>query len=102
MVIHSRNLPAILEYESKKKILNLEVGYSSYRTDNARLNDLPMKLLESMHRLMLQMWPADEAEKARVAVIKAYEERKSEMKALFILTSALLIRPWKSCRPPPR
>ena len=43
-----------------------------------------MKLLESMFRLILQMWPADEAKKARAAVIKAYEERKSEMKATFI------------------
>jgi hypothetical protein len=85
MVTHSRNLPAILEYESKKKTLNLEVAHSNYRNDNTRLNDLLMKLLESMFRLILQMWPADEAEKARAEVIKAYEERKSEMKALFIL-----------------
>ena len=85
MVIHSQNLPAILDQEIEKKILNLEVGHSSNSTDNPRLNDLALKLKESMHWLMLQMWPVDEAEKARVAVIKAYEERKSEMKALFIL-----------------
>lgn len=54
MVIHSRNLPAILEYEIEKKILNLEVGHSSHSTYNARLNDLPMKLLESMHSHVLQ------------------------------------------------
>lgn len=64
--------------------MNPEVAHSSHSTDNARLNDLPMKLLVSIHSFVLQLWPAGEAEKARVAVIKAYEERKSEMKALFI------------------
>jgi len=62
--------------------LNPEVAHCSQSDDYSSLIDLPMKLLESIHSLVLQMWPADEAEKARVAVIKAYEERREEITTL--------------------
>ena len=64
--------------------LNPEVAHCSQSDDYTSLIDLPMKLLESIHSLVIQMWPASEAEKARVAVLKAFEERKGEMKATFI------------------
>jgi len=103
MAIHSRILPDILQslwnveeanseaagmladlYRDIAKYLAPEVVHISHSADNASLHDLPMQLLEFLHSMVLQMWPASEAEKARVAVIKAYEERRGGIETTFI------------------
>jgi len=71
-------------YRDIAKYLAPEVAHISHSADNASLHDLPMQLLETIHSLVLQMWPASEAEKARVAVIKAYEERRGGIETTFI------------------
>jgi hypothetical protein len=66
-------------YRDFAKSLTPEVAHISHSADNVSLRDLPRQLLETIHSLALQMWPASKAEKARVAVIKAYEERRGKM-----------------------
>ncbi len=46
---------------------NLDVG-------NVALCGRPQQLLDTIHALILQTWPVNEAEKARLAVIKAYDD----------------------------
>ena len=48
------------------------------------IHPLPQQLLETIHKLVLAIWPAGESEKARTAVITAYERRRDEISALAI------------------
>jgi hypothetical protein len=61
-------------YRDIAKYLAPEVAHISHDADNTSLRDLPQQLLNTIHTLVLQKWPDSEAERARVAVIKAYEE----------------------------
>ena len=61
------------------------VVHGKRRTSGLRLPDLPLTLLDKVHAELLRQWPTTgngDAEAARVAVVNAYESRRTELLAL--------------------
>ncbi len=51
-------------------------------SDYLELRDLPQQLIDTVHTLVLQQWPADKSEECRRKLIEIYEYRIAEIKAM--------------------
>lgn len=67
-------------YRDIARYLTAEVVSTNLDASNVALRTLPQQFLETIHALILQTWPINEAEKARLALIKAYDDWHAEMK----------------------
>ncbi|HKW21778.1 MAG TPA: hypothetical protein VJO13_10410, partial [Ktedonobacterales bacterium] len=46
---------------------------------SARIADMPLMLLDAIHTNVMRTWPNSSGEKSRVAIINAYEERRTQL-----------------------
>ncbi len=67
-------------YRDIARYLMQEIVNSSPGNDNSALLNLPQRLLDTIHSLVMQMWPVNEAEEARHSVIKVYDDWRAQMK----------------------
>lgn len=67
-------------YRDIARYLMPEVVSTNFDAGHVALRELPWQLLESIHTQVLQIWPINEAEKARLAVIKAYDDWHAKIK----------------------
>ncbi|MGZ3598983.1 MAG: hypothetical protein ACXVCO_02135 [Ktedonobacterales bacterium] len=61
------------------------ISHGRHRTTTLRLPDFPLALLDKVHAELLRQWPTTgngDVEAARVAVVNAYEARRTELLAL--------------------
>lgn len=57
----------------------------------ARIGDMPLILLDTVHAGIMRGWPSDVGESQRVAVINTYEERRSQLTGKLSPAQAVLI-----------
>jgi hypothetical protein len=62
--------------------LGKRIAHERRRAGNAPLRDLPLAVLDKTHAVVMRGWPNGSAEAERVAVVNAYETRRTELIAL--------------------
>lgn len=70
-------------YRDVAHYLGPRLAREKQRPSGARLGDLALGFLDSVHAAVLKGWPEGEAAGERIAVINAYELRRKELSALF-------------------
>ncbi|MGH2517437.1 MAG: hypothetical protein ACRDHP_17445 [Ktedonobacterales bacterium] len=63
--------------------LGKQVASERGSAGSARLRDLPLSLLDTVHTAVLRGWPASEAEQSRVSVVNAYETYRAQLVQAF-------------------
>jgi len=69
-------------YRDIAKYLVPAIDESSSNIDSLELRDFPQQLMDAVHTLVLQQWPADKSEECRHKLIGTYEYRSAEIKAM--------------------
>lgn len=69
-------------YRDIAKYLMPAIDERSSNADYLELRHLPQRLMDAVHTLVLQQWPADKSEECRYKLIKVYESRSAEIKVL--------------------
>ncbi|HEU5348723.1 MAG TPA: hypothetical protein VFU63_08945 [Ktedonobacterales bacterium] len=58
---------------------------------DARIADMPLMLLDTVHAGVMRSWPAGVDERSRVALVNAYEERRTQLIEKAVGTTAVLV-----------